>query len=89
MIADFHVHTAFSDDSDYPMEQVVRDACSLGVDELCFTEHVDYGARAGRETLTEDDYEDEDADDDSYEEGSEETAEDAAEEPEAPAEDAE
>ena len=58
MIAVFHVHTAFSDDSDYPMEQVVRDACSLGVDELCFTEHVDYGARAGRETLTEDDYED-------------------------------
>ena len=26
MFADYHVHTAFSDDSIYPMEQVVQDA---------------------------------------------------------------
>lgn len=26
MFADYHVHTEFSDDSVYPMEQVVRDA---------------------------------------------------------------
>lgn len=29
MRADYHVHTAFSDDSDYPMEQVVRDILGL------------------------------------------------------------
>ncbi len=65
MRADYHVHTAFSDDSDYPMEQVVRDAIALGLEELCFTDHVDYGiktdwrnrkpcvtARAGRESRT-------------------------------------
>ena len=42
MRADYHVHTAFSDDSDYPMEQVVRDAIALGLEELCFTDHVDF-----------------------------------------------
>lgn len=26
MFVDYHVHTAFSDDSIYPMEQVVQDA---------------------------------------------------------------
>lgn len=30
MLADYHVHTAFSDDSDYAMEQVVEDAFPLG-----------------------------------------------------------
>ena len=45
MRADYHVHTAFSDDSDYPMEQVVRDAIALGLEELCFTDHVDYGIK--------------------------------------------
>ncbi len=43
MLADYHVHTIFSDDSEYPMETVVRDAIALGLDEICFTEHVDYG----------------------------------------------
>lgn len=45
MLADYHVHTEFSDDSDYPMEQVVLDAIDLGLDELCFTDHVDYGIK--------------------------------------------
>ena len=45
MLADYHVHTAFSDDSDYAMEQVAEDAISLGLDELCFTDHVDYGVK--------------------------------------------
>ena len=42
MFADYHVHTEFSDDSVYPMEQVVRDAIDRGMDEICFTDHVDY-----------------------------------------------
>lgn len=45
MLADYHVHTEFSDDSVYPMEQVVKDGISLGLDELCFADHVDYGIK--------------------------------------------
>ena len=45
MRADYHVYTAFSDDSTYPMEDVVRDAIARGIAELCFTEHVDYGIK--------------------------------------------
>ena len=45
MRADYHVHTAFSDDSEYPMEQVVQDAIAMGLEELCFTDHVDYGIK--------------------------------------------
>ncbi len=45
MRADYHVHTEFSDDSSYPFEQVIKDAIAKGIDELCFTEHVDYGVK--------------------------------------------
>lgn len=45
MLADYHVHTEFSDDSTYPLEQVVKDAIALGLDELCLTDHVDYGVK--------------------------------------------
>lgn len=45
MRADYHVHTEFSDDSNYPMEQVIKDAITKGFDELCFTDHVDYGVK--------------------------------------------
>ena len=45
MLCDYHVHTAFSDDSEYPIERVVQDAISLGLQELCFTDHVDYGVK--------------------------------------------
>ena len=45
MFADYHVHTCYSDDSEYLMEDVVRDAISLGMNEICFTDHVDYGIK--------------------------------------------
>ncbi len=45
MKADYHVHTDFSDDSVYEMEKVVKDAIELGLDEICFTDHVDYGIK--------------------------------------------
>ncbi len=45
MFADYHVHTEYSDDSLYPMEEVVKDAIRLGLDEICFTDHVDYGIK--------------------------------------------
>lgn len=45
MFADYHVHSAYSDDSDYPLEQVIRDAVAMGMDEICLTDHVDYGIK--------------------------------------------
>lgn len=45
MFADYHTHTEFSDDSDYRMEQAVEDAIAMGMDEICFTDHVDYGIK--------------------------------------------
>lgn len=49
MLCDYHVHTCYSDDSSYPMEEVVRDAIKIGLDEICFTDHVDYGVKLDRE----------------------------------------
>ena len=45
MRADYHVHTEFSDDSDYAMEKVIQDSIAMGLDEICFTDHVDYGIK--------------------------------------------
>ena len=45
MFADYHVHTEFSDDSVYPMEDVIRDAVEMGMGEICITDHVDYGVK--------------------------------------------
>lgn len=43
--ADYHVHTDYSDDSCYLMEDVVKDAIEMGMTEICFTDHVDYGVK--------------------------------------------
>ncbi len=43
--ADYHVHSDYSDDSWYLMETVVQDAIQLGLEEICFTDHVDYGIK--------------------------------------------
>ena len=43
MYADYHLHSSCSNDSQTPMEDMVRRAVSLGLDEICFTEHTDYG----------------------------------------------
>lgn len=42
MHADYHIHTAFSDDSREPMENQIVKALELGLEEICFTDHVDY-----------------------------------------------
>lgn len=42
MLADYHVHTFYSDDCETPMEAMAERAAALGVEEICFTEHVDY-----------------------------------------------
>lgn len=53
MTADYHVHTAFSPDSEYKMEDVVLDGIRLGLDEICFTDHVDYGVQTDWDDGTE------------------------------------
>lgn len=45
MKADYHLHSEFSDDSTEPMENQVERAIEIGLDELCFTDHVDYGIK--------------------------------------------
>ncbi len=42
---DYHVHTHLSDDAQTPMEEMVQKALSLGLEELCFTDHIDYGVK--------------------------------------------
>ncbi len=49
MFADYHVHSEFSNDSVYPLEEVIRDAIAMQMDEICFTDHVDYGVKKDRE----------------------------------------
>ena len=45
MLADYHVHSEFSDDSRERMEDQIERAIKLGLDEICFTDHVDYGIK--------------------------------------------
>lgn len=45
MRSDYHIHTEFSDDSEYKIEELVNDAILLGINEICFTDHVDYGIK--------------------------------------------
>lgn len=45
MYFDYHLHSSFSDDSKESMETQIKQALLLGVEEICFTEHVDYGIK--------------------------------------------
>lgn len=45
MRADYHLHCEFSDDSVERMEHQIEKAIELGLDEICFTDHVDYGIK--------------------------------------------
>ena len=49
--SDIHIHTSFSSDCDEPMEEQIKQALSLGLDTLCFTEHMDkdYPSDPGKE----------------------------------------
>lgn len=42
IIADYHVHSNFSSDSQAPMEQMIERAIQLGLKKICFTDHMDY-----------------------------------------------
>lgn len=45
MKSDYHIHTYYSDDCDTSMERQIKRACELGLDEICITDHVDYGVK--------------------------------------------
>lgn len=45
MFCDYHTHCEFSDDSLYDMEECIKDAISIGMKEICLTDHVDYGIK--------------------------------------------
>lgn len=47
MIADLHVHTQFSGDSDTPVRAQIDRAIALGMSEICITDHHDYDAPPG------------------------------------------
>ena len=39
--SDYHMHTSFSGDSTAPMEQMILKGIELGLNSICFTEHMD------------------------------------------------
>lgn len=45
MRCDYHLHTEFSDDSRELMEAQAERGIELGLDEICYTDHVDYGIK--------------------------------------------
>ena len=42
IISDYHMHSSFSGDSRAPMEEMIQKAISLGLKQICFTEHQDF-----------------------------------------------
>lgn len=45
MLADYHIHCKYSDDSEEEPEKIIESAVSKNFDEICFTDHVDYGIK--------------------------------------------
>lgn len=43
MLADYHIHTNYSEDSSVKMEEYINFAIKKGYGEICFTDHIDYG----------------------------------------------
>lgn len=41
ILADYHMHSSFSGDSEAPMESMIQQAIKLGLTHICFTEHMD------------------------------------------------
>lgn len=49
MRSDYHMHTSFSFDCDFNMEKEIRVAMDKGLEEICFTEHVDHLEKRGND----------------------------------------
>lgn len=42
ILSDIHLHSDFSGDSNTPMEEMVLHAIRIGLERICFTDHIDY-----------------------------------------------
>lgn len=49
MKADYHIHSNFSDDSWEDLDKIALSAINQKIDEICITEHVDYGVKLDKE----------------------------------------
>lgn len=47
--ADYHIHSNFSDDSSEDLDKIALSAINQNIDEICITEHVDYGVKLDKE----------------------------------------
>lgn len=56
MIADCHMHTRFSTDSNTPVHEQIERAISLGMDHICITDHMDMDYPGGEFQLDTDSY---------------------------------
>lgn len=51
MLADYHIHSIYSDDSTELMDNIVQKAIDIHLDEICFTDHVDYDIKCDRDVF--------------------------------------
>ena len=51
MFADYHIHCRYSDDSEEKPEKIIKTAIDKGINEICFTDHVDYGIKLDKEVF--------------------------------------
>lgn len=42
ILADYHMHSSFSGDSEVPMESMICSGIAKGLKHMCFTEHLDF-----------------------------------------------
>lgn len=49
MRADYHIHSIFSDDSEENLDNIALNAIEHNLDEICITDHVDYGVKLDKE----------------------------------------
>lgn len=51
MLADYHIHCKYSDDSEEDLEKIIETAINKGIGEICFTDHVDYGIKPDKDVF--------------------------------------
>ena len=51
MLADYHIHCKYSDDSEEDLEKIIETAINKGIREICFTDHVDYGIKLDKDVF--------------------------------------
>ena len=51
MLADYHIHCKYSDDSEEELEKIIETAINKGIGEICFTDHVDYGIKLDKDVF--------------------------------------